>query len=82
MLEYNEILEESKKYYFNFIEKENKNNFPKDIIIMNLYNLVINVLNQQVFDYTYSFKKEDIEFISKYNINMLNIIDKFRKYIT
>ena len=48
---------------------------------MQFYDLVINILNQQIFEYIYSFKIEDVKFIEMYNINIVNVINKFKKYI-
>ena len=81
MLNYSNILNESKEYYLENIKKENKDNIPEEIVIMQLYNLVLNILNQEVFDYVYSFKKEDLEFLVKYNIDVLDLINKFKNYI-
>jgi hypothetical protein len=81
MLDYNNILNECKEYYIENIKKQNVAGISEEIIIMQLYDLVLNILNQQIFDYVYSFKKDDIEFLIKYNINIVDLINKFKKYI-
>ena len=61
MLNYRDVLEQCNKYY---VEKiNNKNDIPKEFIIAYLFDLVSNILNQEIFDYVYIFKKEDIDFI-------------------
>ena len=81
MLDYNNILNKSKEYYIQNIKKENIDNIPEEFIIIQIYELVLNILNQQIFDYVYSFKKHDMEFLIKYNINIVELINKFKKYI-
>ena len=79
MLSYSNILEQCNKYY---VEKiNNKNDIPKEFIIAYIFDLVSNILNQEIFDYVYIFKKEDIDFIEKYNINVSDLIIYFRKNI-
>ena len=79
MLSYSNILEQCNKYY---VEKiNNKNDIPKEFIIAYLFDLVSNILNQEIFDYVYIFKKEDIDFIEKYEINLSDLIIYFRKNI-
>lgn len=81
VLNYTEVLKDCKDYYLNYIKKENTNNVPEEFVIMQFYYLVINILNQQIFEYIYSFKIEDVKFIEMYNINIVNVINKFKKYI-
>lgn len=81
VLNYTEVLKDCKDYYLNYIKKENTNNVPEEFVIMQFYDLVINILNQQTFEYIYSFKIEDVKFIEMYNINIVNVINKFKKYI-
>ncbi len=79
MLNYRDVLEQCNKYY---VEKiNNKNDIPKEFIIAYLFDLVSNILNQEIFDYVYIFKKEDIDFIEKYEINLSDLIIYFRKNI-
>lgn len=81
VLNYTEVLKDCKDYYLNYIKKENTNNVPEEFVIMQFYYLVINILNQEIFEYIYSFKIEDVKFIEMYNINIVNVINKFKKYI-
>lgn len=81
VLNYTEVLKDCKDFYLNYIKKENTNNIPEEFVIMQFYDLVINILNQQIFEYIYSFKIEDVKFIEMYNINIVNVINKFKKYI-
>lgn len=79
MLNYRDVLEQCNKYY---VEKiTNKNDIPKEFIIAYIFDLVSNILNQEIFDYVYIFKKEDIDFIEKYEINLSDLIIYFRKNI-
>ena len=77
MLSYSNILEQCNKYYLEKIN--NKYDIPKEFIVS--YLLVSNILNQEIFDYVYIFKKEDIDFVEKYNINVSDLIIYFRKNI-
>lgn len=79
MLSYSNILEQCNKYYLKKIN--NKYDIPKEFIIAYLFELVSNILNQEIFDYVYIFKKEDIDFVGKYNINVSDLIIYFRKNI-
>ena len=66
----------------NYLEKiNNKYDIPKEFIVSYLFELVSNILNQEIFDYVYIFKKEDIDFVGKYNINVSDLIIYFRKNI-
>lgn len=77
MLSYSNILEQCNKYYLEKIN--NKYDIPKEFIVSYLFELVSNILNQEIFDYVYIFKKEDIDFVEKYNINVSDLIIYFRK---
>lgn len=81
MLNYSDILNESKNYYLENIKKEKIYNIQEEFIVMKLYDLILNILNQEVFNYVYNFKKEDIEFLIKYNVSIVDLINKFKKYI-
>ena len=73
-------------YYSAIKEKSDKiaeriyNNFD-EIFKAKLYNLVLNICNQFVYDYTYIFSKQDLYFIADYNINIHKLLDEFKKDI-
>ena len=48
-----------------------------EFIKSNLYNLVLNLCNQVIYNYTYVFTKRDLFLISEYNINVCDLIDNF-----
>lgn len=79
MLNYSDILEQCNKYYMKKIN--NKYDIPKEFIISYLFELASNILNQEIFDYVYTFKKEDIDFIEKYKVNVSDLIIFFQKNI-
>lgn len=81
MLNYNNILSKCKEYYIQSIKQEKNDNIPEEIIIIQIYELVLNILNQYVYDYIYFFKAEDIKFLIKYNIDVIKLINTFREYI-
>lgn len=70
-------------YYSVIKEKTDKiaekiyNNYD-EIFKAKLYNLVLNMCNQFVYDYTYIFSKQDLYFIADYNINIHKLLDEFR----
>lgn len=43
-----------------------------------LYNLILNLCNQIVYNYTYIFTKSDLFFIADNNIDIMDILDEFR----
>lgn len=69
---YSVIKEKSDK----IAEKEYKN--YDEIFKSRLYNFVLNICNQFVYDYTYIFSKQDLYFIADNNINIYRLLDQFK----
>ena len=80
------LITQGEDYYTKLKEKTDKiaekiysNN--DDIFKARLYNLTLNMCNQLVYDYTYIFTKEDLFFVSDYNINIQEIIYECREEV-
>ena len=52
-----------------------------EIFKARLYNLILNICNQFVYDYTYIFSKQDLYFISDYNINIHELLNELKNDI-
>ena len=80
-------LPEGYDYYkevYNKVEKISIEIFGKnnnEILVQKLYNLVINVCNQVIYEYNYVFTKEDLYFIADYNINIHLVLENFKEDI-
>ena len=68
------LIEEKSNYLFDkydltryIINKDNKSNMEK-IVRQTFYELNLNICNQVIYDYTYNFTKEDLEFIEKFDL--------------
>lgn len=68
------IIQEKSNYLFDkynlsrvITDKDNKSNIEK-IIRQRFYELNLNICNQVIYDYTYNFTKEDLEFIEKFDL--------------
>lgn len=57
---------------YNLIDEFSKSRF---------YNLVLNLCNQIIYNYTYVFTESDLYFIADNNINILSVLDKFNEEI-
>ena len=57
------------------IGAENVYNLHGEIEKSKLFNLAVNLCNQMIYDYIYIFSKDDLYFISEYNINIQKLID-------
>lgn len=69
-------------YYKSIEEKvrvisKKKYNNDDEIFISRLYNLVLNLCNQIIYDYTYVFTKNDFNFILDNDINVMELLDYF-----
>lgn len=65
----------------NKISKEIFGEKNNDILVQKLYNLVINVCNQVIYEYNYVFTKDDLYFIADYNINIHIVLENFKEDI-
>lgn len=68
------LIEEKSNYLFDkydltryIINKDNKSNMEK-IVRQTFYELNLNICNQVIYDYTYNFTKEDLEFIERFDL--------------
>ena len=73
---YKEVQKKVKK-----ISKEIFKNNNNEILEQKLYNLVINLCNQVIYDYKYVFTKDDLFFIVDYNINIHFVLEYFKEDI-
>ena len=48
-----------------------------EIFISRWYNLVLNLCNQVIYDYTYVFTKNDFVFILDNDINVMDLLNEF-----
>lgn len=76
------LLDENYDYYKSVKEKSDKlaiKIFGKndEILKARLYNLVLNLCNQVIYDFTYVLTKDDLFLIADYNINVYKLLDNF-----
>lgn len=68
-------------YYLKVKEKSDKISkfyFEDDEIKKaELYNLILNLINQVVYDYIYTFTKKDLDFIMENSININSLLEEF-----
>lgn len=78
MLNYGLLKEKTYKYYEENL-KDLNNEYPDEIEKAKLFEFMANILNQIVLDSYYTIKKEDFDFIIKYNLDVSNLISEFAK---
>lgn len=78
MLNYGLLKEKTDKYYEENL-KDLNNEYPDEIEKAKLFEFMANILNQIVLDSYYTIKKEDFDFIIKYNLDVSNLISEFAK---
>lgn len=74
---YKKVKEKTDKMYYNSVKKYNFKNINDEILKQKLFNLVINLCNQVIYDTTYTFKKDDFDFVKDYNININKLLNLF-----
>ena len=77
MLDYKKIKEKSDKYYYENLKQYNNLEY-EEIVKSKLYDLVVNLGNQMLFDRSYTFKEEDFDFIDLYNLDLNGILKYFK----
>lgn len=76
---YTEIRNKSNEIYYKYnlaeyIEKDTNgkySNLSEVIVKEKLYNLILNICNQIIYDYNYKFTMDDILFIQKFEIDKI-----------
>ncbi len=76
---YNEIKKKSNEIYYkyNFVEHIKKNQNGKYSVLLEtiikekLYNLILNMCNQVIYDYNYVFTKDEIFFIEEFEVDKI-----------
>lgn len=76
---YNYYMEVSKK--IKRISKEIFKEENNQILEQKLYNLVINICNQVIYNCKYSFTKDDLYFIVDYDIDIHLVVEEFKEDI-
>lgn len=76
------LLDEKYDYYKSVKEKSDKVALTifkqnDEILKAKLYNLVLNLCNQVIYDFTYVLTKEDLFFIADYNIDVYKLLEYF-----
>ena len=73
---YKEVKEKTDKLSTKIFGSDN-NEFLKQ----RLYNLVINLCNQVIYDYNYKITKDELYLIADYNINIDSLLNNFKEDI-
>lgn len=72
---YESVKGKTEKLYYKYFSKNDKYN--EYIAIEKLYNLILNICNQEIYDCVYTFTKDDLYFIADYKINICSLIKVF-----
>ena len=75
--DYYRVVKEKTDKLSNKIFKNDNNEFLK----LRLYNLVINLCNQVIYDYNYKITKDELYLIADYNINLDDLLNNFKEDI-
>ncbi len=73
---YNEVMKKTKVISKQIFKEKNN-----EILEQRLYNLIINLCNQTLYDCKYTFTSEDLFFIADYNINIYAVLKQFEEDI-
>lgn len=73
---YESVKIKTEKLYYKYFSN-NTSRYNEYIVIEKLYNLVLNICNQEIYDCVYTFTKDDLYFIADYNINICSLIKVF-----
>lgn len=69
---YSDVMEKTKK-----IAKDIFREDYNEILEQKLYNLIISLCNQVIYDYSYTFTKDDLFLLADYDINIHKVLKKF-----
>ncbi|MEG2348604.1 MAG: hypothetical protein RSB67_03025 [Clostridia bacterium] len=76
MLNYSILKEKTDRYYEDNFKSVNET-IPDEIEKARLFNFMANILNQIVYDSYYTIKREDFDFLIKYNIDVTELLNEF-----